>query len=148
MVHAMRTPCNAAAAAKTRNCISPSKLQYLNKSSARDILKISSMQIIVLSRGGDQTVGELDGVEKNHKLQVAVAASATVVLGVGNRVLFKLALVPLKHYPSSSHSSLLSDMVLGAHPDSVRNGFRVDNGLFGAWLCIFATDDLDMCLDV
>eukprot|EP00257_Ricinus_communis_P019880 XP_015578983.1 protein CLT1, chloroplastic [Ricinus communis] len=48
---------------------------------------------------GDQTVGEVDGIEKNHKLEVAVAASATVVLGVGNRVLYKLALVPLKHYP-------------------------------------------------
>ncbi|EEF31229.1 conserved hypothetical protein [Ricinus communis] len=33
-------------------------------------------------------------------------------------------------------------------PDSVGNGFRVDIGLFGTWLCIFATDDLDMCIDV
>lgn len=31
--------------------------------------------------------------------EVVVAAALTVVLGVGNRVLYKLALVPLKHYP-------------------------------------------------
>lgn len=31
--------------------------------------------------------------------EVAVAAAVTVALGVGNRVLYKLALVPLKHYP-------------------------------------------------
>ncbi|CAI0541953.1 unnamed protein product [Linum tenue] len=37
--------------------------------------------------------------EKNRAVEVAIAAAATVVLGVGNRVLYKLALVPLKHYP-------------------------------------------------
>ncbi|KAL9267728.1 CLT1, chloroplastic-like protein, partial [Drosera capensis] len=31
--------------------------------------------------------------------EIMVAAAATVVLGVGNRVLYKLALVPLKQYP-------------------------------------------------
>lgn len=31
--------------------------------------------------------------------QIAIAASATVVLGTVNRVLYKLALVPLKEYP-------------------------------------------------
>nr|XP_027187417.1 protein CLT3, chloroplastic isoform X2 [Cicer arietinum] len=35
----------------------------------------------------------------NKAAEVAVAAAATVVMGVGNRVLYKLALVPLKHYP-------------------------------------------------
>jgi uncharacterized membrane protein len=42
------------------------------------------------------------GVEvgvSNRTVEVAVAAGVTVVLGVGNRVLYKLALVPLKHYP-------------------------------------------------
>ncbi|XP_030522239.2 protein CLT1, chloroplastic isoform X2 [Rhodamnia argentea] len=34
-----------------------------------------------------------------REAEVAAAAAATVVLGVGNRVLYKLALVPLKHYP-------------------------------------------------
>ncbi|XP_010031716.2 protein CLT1, chloroplastic isoform X1 [Eucalyptus grandis] len=38
------------------------------------------------------------GVDR-RKAEVAAAAAATVVLGVGNRVLYKLALVPLKHYP-------------------------------------------------
>ncbi|XP_061362610.1 protein CLT1, chloroplastic-like isoform X2 [Gastrolobium bilobum] len=36
---------------------------------------------------------------KNRAAEVAVAAAATVVMGVGNRVLYKLALVPLKQYP-------------------------------------------------
>ncbi|KAK2977556.1 hypothetical protein RJ640_018198 [Escallonia rubra] len=33
------------------------------------------------------------------KVEVLAAAAVTVVLGVGNRVLYKLALVPLKQYP-------------------------------------------------
>ncbi|KAJ0020843.1 hypothetical protein Pint_30837 [Pistacia integerrima] len=37
--------------------------------------------------------------ERSRKVEVVVAAAVTVVLGVGNRVLYKLALVPLKHYP-------------------------------------------------
>lgn len=45
-------------------------------------------------------VGEVDEkVERDRTVEVMVAAGATVVLGVGNRVLYKLALVPLKHYP-------------------------------------------------
>ncbi|KAL8545059.1 hypothetical protein ACS0TY_005313 [Phlomoides rotata] len=40
---------------------------------------------------------EKGGVDRRTEVMVAVAA--TVVLGVGNRVLYKLALVPLKHYP-------------------------------------------------
>ncbi|XP_071926475.1 protein CLT1, chloroplastic isoform X1 [Coffea arabica] len=37
--------------------------------------------------------------KKDGMVKVVVAAVATVVLGVGNRVLYKLALVPLKQYP-------------------------------------------------
>nr|GMD67466.1 protein CLT3, chloroplastic-like [Ipomoea batatas] len=54
-------------------------------------------------------VGDLQGVEDsvescgksggNRRAEVLVAATATVILGVGNRVLYKLALVPLKQYP-------------------------------------------------
>ncbi|WMV56576.1 hypothetical protein MTR67_049961 [Solanum verrucosum] len=49
---------------------------------------------------GDQVV-EINENRKssNRRVEVAVAATATVVLGVGNRVLYKLALVPLKNYP-------------------------------------------------
>ncbi|KAJ4840032.1 hypothetical protein Tsubulata_033348 [Turnera subulata] len=36
---------------------------------------------------------------EDRRVEVAVAAAVTVLLGVGNRVLYKLALVPLKHYP-------------------------------------------------
>jgi hypothetical protein len=35
----------------------------------------------------------------DRTVKVVVAAAVTVVLGVANRVLYKLALVPLKHYP-------------------------------------------------
>lgn len=35
----------------------------------------------------------------NRTVEVMVAAAIAVVMGVGNRVLYKLALVPLKHYP-------------------------------------------------
>ncbi|OMO72838.1 hypothetical protein CCACVL1_17565 [Corchorus capsularis] len=49
-------------------------------------------------RVGDRTV-EIGREERNRAVEVAVAAGVTVVLGVGNRVLYKLALVPLKHYP-------------------------------------------------
>ncbi|TYH93531.1 hypothetical protein ES332_A13G261000v1 [Gossypium tomentosum] len=45
----------------------------------------------------DQTV-EVDS-KRDRTVAVAVAVAVTVVLGVGNRVLYKLALVPLKHYP-------------------------------------------------
>ncbi|CAJ1971254.1 unnamed protein product [Sphenostylis stenocarpa] len=49
----------------------------------------------VVADGGRETV---EGSGK-RAAEVAVAAVATVVLGVGNRVLYKLALVPLKQYP-------------------------------------------------
>jgi hypothetical protein len=39
------------------------------------------------------------GKDVNQKAKVVVAAAAVVVMGVGNRVLYKLALVPLKQYP-------------------------------------------------
>ncbi|KHG29231.1 Crt [Gossypium arboreum] len=47
---------------------------------------------------GDRTT-EVERRERNRTVEVVVAAGVTVVLGVGNRVLYKLALVPLKHYP-------------------------------------------------
>ncbi|TXG73449.1 hypothetical protein EZV62_002028 [Acer yangbiense] len=45
-----------------------------------------------------------DVVEKrksseDRRMEVVIAAAVTVVMGVGNRVLYKLALVPLKQYP-------------------------------------------------
>ncbi|KAK8637623.1 hypothetical protein V6N13_136097 [Hibiscus sabdariffa] len=46
----------------------------------------------------DRTV-EVEKGEGNRAVEVVVAAAMTVVFGVGNRVLYKLALVPLKHYP-------------------------------------------------
>ncbi|KAF7153205.1 hypothetical protein RHSIM_Rhsim01G0195400 [Rhododendron simsii] len=51
--------------------------------------------------GGEREVGDLVGkvVGGDRTAEVLVAAGVTVVLGVGNRVLYKLALVPLRHYP-------------------------------------------------
>ncbi len=54
------------------------------------------------SGGGRQRRGENERCEKksmDRTVKVMVATAVTVILGVGNRVLYKLALVPLKHYP-------------------------------------------------
>lgn len=49
---------------------------------------------------GKRTISGRDSRSKEDRMvEVAVAAAVTVVLGVGNRVLYKLALLPLKHYP-------------------------------------------------
>ncbi|KAB5541100.1 hypothetical protein DKX38_014074 [Salix brachista] len=49
---------------------------------------------------GKRTISGSDNRSKEDRtVEVAVAAAVTVVLGVGNRVLYKLALLPLKHYP-------------------------------------------------
>lgn len=42
---------------------------------------------------------EIEDGGRSRRMKVVVAAAVTVVLGVGNRVLYKLALVPLRHYP-------------------------------------------------
>ncbi|PON75742.1 Chloroquine-resistance transporter-like [Parasponia andersonii] len=58
---------------------------------------------------GDQRVEDLAAsggefnrtaeIDRRKAVEVVVAAAVTVAFGVGNRVLYKLALVPLKHYP-------------------------------------------------
>lgn len=35
----------------------------------------------------------------DRTIEIVIAAATTTALGVGNRVMYKLALVPLKHYP-------------------------------------------------
>ncbi|XP_058079978.1 protein CLT1, chloroplastic-like isoform X2 [Magnolia sinica] len=47
----------------------------------------------------EERIGEEKRSGGRRKTEVIVAACVTVVLGVGNRVLYKLALVPLKQYP-------------------------------------------------
>lgn len=42
---------------------------------------------------------ESGGRSENRAAEVVMAAAVTVVMGVGNRVMYKLALVPLKNYP-------------------------------------------------
>lgn len=47
----------------------------------------------------DRDAVEADSGGADRRTEVVIATVATVVLGVANRVLYKLALVPLKHYP-------------------------------------------------
>ncbi|XP_040994647.1 protein CLT1, chloroplastic-like [Juglans microcarpa x Juglans regia] len=47
----------------------------------------------------DRTVEAEESTSRDRTVKIAVAAAVTVVMGVGNRVMYKLALVPLKHYP-------------------------------------------------
>lgn len=58
---------------------------------------IAHQNEITLESNGE--VKEQAAVGGSRVVEVAVAAVATVVFGVGNRVLYKLALVPLKQYP-------------------------------------------------
>ncbi|EXB80466.1 hypothetical protein L484_004373 [Morus notabilis] len=53
------------------------------------------------SGGEFHRTAEIERREEGRRraVEVVVAAAMTVVFGVGNRVLYKLALVPLKHYP-------------------------------------------------
>ncbi|XP_077218013.1 CRT (chloroquine-resistance transporter)-like transporter 1 [Tasmannia lanceolata] len=66
--------------------------------------RLGNQRVVVLSISG-RAVEERIGEEKERegskrlKAEVIVAASITVLLGVGNRVLYKLALIPLKQYP-------------------------------------------------
>ncbi|KAH9321613.1 hypothetical protein KI387_016252, partial [Taxus chinensis] len=49
-----------------------------------------------------RAIGEVDGVKvdvKRKDIEVLIAATMTVLFGVGNKVLYKLALVPLRKYP-------------------------------------------------
>lgn len=51
---------------------------------------------------GDEDAESVENVDRDwrrRRTEVAVAAVVTMALGVGNRVLYKLALVPLKKYP-------------------------------------------------
>lgn len=51
-------------------------------------------------KSGERTVEiNVIGKSNDRRVEVVIAAAVTVVLGVGNRVLYKLALVPLRHYP-------------------------------------------------
>lgn len=51
-------------------------------------------------KSGERTVEiNVTGKSNDRRVEVVIAAAVTVVLGVGNRVLYKLALVPLRHYP-------------------------------------------------
>ncbi|CAO1940984.1 unnamed protein product [Urochloa humidicola] len=46
-----------------------------------------------------QVAGSTTGVGRGAGMEVALAAAAVVAMGTGNRVLYKLALVPLRQYP-------------------------------------------------
>ncbi|KAM0954117.1 putative chloroquine-resistance transporter [Dioscorea sansibarensis] len=59
-----------------------------------------SAKVVCLSALGE-VIGEVNesAAERRKRVEVVAAAAMTVALGTGNRVLYKLALVPLKHYP-------------------------------------------------
>ncbi|XP_057441435.1 protein CLT3, chloroplastic-like isoform X1 [Lotus japonicus] len=63
--------------------------------------KLGLCSYAVGDRRVDEDGGNDDTAERsvNRAVEVAVAAAVTVVMGVGNRVLYKLALVPMKQYP-------------------------------------------------
>uniref|UniRef100_A0A0E0CD46 Uncharacterized protein n=1 Tax=Oryza meridionalis TaxID=40149 RepID=A0A0E0CD46_9ORYZ len=46
-----------------------------------------------------EVVGSAAGVGRSAGMEVAIATAAVVAMGTGNRVLYKLALVPLRDYP-------------------------------------------------
>ncbi|KAF9592236.1 hypothetical protein IFM89_012812 [Coptis chinensis] len=81
------------------------KILLLNRSSKTWIIESLSQEkgnTIIQSDGEENSnhnVNTNNERERERKVEVLVAAAATVILGVGNRVLYKLALVPLKHYP-------------------------------------------------
>jgi len=57
-----------------------------------------------LGRGRGGAAGQVAGrssagVGRSAGMEVAIAAAAVVAMGTGNRVLYKLALVPLRQYP-------------------------------------------------
>ncbi|OAY82002.1 Protein CLT3, chloroplastic [Ananas comosus] len=54
---------------------------------------------VVCCGAAGERIGDAEGRGRARVAKVAAAAAATVVLGTGNRVLYKLALVPLRDYP-------------------------------------------------
>ncbi|KAI7992227.1 Hydroxyproline O-arabinosyltransferase 3 [Camellia lanceoleosa] len=69
--------------------------------------------------GGGEVVSEAGGrVEGDWTVEVLVAAGVTVVLGVGNRVLYKLALVP-KALPFLSSSARYFRVKIVIEPDHI-----------------------------
>ncbi|KAK7276656.1 hypothetical protein RIF29_17800 [Crotalaria pallida] len=52
-----------------------------------------------LAADGENEEEVMESGKRRRAVEVAAAAGVTVVMGVGNRVLYKLALVPMKEYP-------------------------------------------------
>ncbi|GMY33935.1 protein CLT3, chloroplastic [Fagus crenata] len=76
---------------------------YLNNQRLRIVLR-SRLWVVEAVRLGEVEDEEEENERCEKKrmdrtVKVMVAAAITVVLGVGNRVLYKLTLVPLKRYP-------------------------------------------------
>lgn len=72
--------------------------------SGRDQRLLPAVRRIGAKAGGSELSAAAEEQEwrcerKKKNAKVVAAAAVTVVLGVANRVLYKLALVPLKHYP-------------------------------------------------
>ncbi|XP_023533653.1 protein CLT1, chloroplastic [Cucurbita pepo subsp. pepo] len=64
---------------------------------------VGGQRVEDLAEGNSGEILEKIRAEKlrrsNRKVEIVIAAVLTVIFGVANRVLYKLALIPLKHYP-------------------------------------------------
>ncbi|KAJ6840601.1 protein CLT3, chloroplastic-like [Iris pallida] len=67
---------------------------FLRRGPERDFPAVACVSAL-----GERIGGEVEADARRRRAEVAAAAAVTVVLGTGNRVLYKLALVPLKNYP-------------------------------------------------
>ncbi|KAA0061766.1 protein CLT1 [Cucumis melo var. makuwa] len=88
--------------------VAPSGAWDLSDSGEEDRVKpcsyaVGDQRVEDLAEGNSGEILENIRAEKsrrsNRKVEIVVAAALTVIFGVANRVLYKLALVPLKHYP-------------------------------------------------
>ncbi|XP_010492995.1 PREDICTED: protein CLT1, chloroplastic [Camelina sativa] len=73
------------------DAVPPSK-SWLGSDDGGDVKKPDARNYAV---GGHAVAGKHD----NKTTEIVIAAATTAALGVGNRVLYKLALIPLKQYP-------------------------------------------------
>ncbi|KAL9279997.1 putative chloroquine-resistance transporter [Arabidopsis thaliana] len=74
--------------------IPPAKSWNGSNDGDEDIKKSDTRNYAIGGTGGHAVAGKDD-----RTMEIVIAAATTAALGVGNRVLYKLALIPLKQYP-------------------------------------------------
>uniref|UniRef100_A0A0D9VAE8 Uncharacterized protein n=1 Tax=Leersia perrieri TaxID=77586 RepID=A0A0D9VAE8_9ORYZ len=78
------------------------------------------------------------GIGRSAGVDVAIAAAAVVAMGTGNRVLYKLALVPLRDYPFFL-AQFATVGPIGGFSSSIRDG---------CWSCSFWGFDTNIITDI